>query len=148
MQAFELLGGHASEVDLRPLCADAAQRHRAEVELPSGPLRAHTDAQTLQASLDALLVRARRQSRTRTRLSLTATERGVRLDVEDDGPPPVLPRGVEVDPFAPGAPAGLGRGLEMLLARSFIERGDGALRVGVGPLGGARVVLDLPGIVR
>ncbi len=145
LQSFDQLGGPTSSFDLRPVCSDAAARHAAGLQLPPDPLRVHTDRAALEATLDALLHRARRAASGHIALTLAVAEGGATLVIEDDGPAPALGGRDRVDPFAADAPSGLGRGLEMLLTRAFLEGAGASLHISRSALGGGRVALDLPG---
>ena len=86
----------------------------------------------------------RRPARILVRAS--ATERGARLDVEDNGPgipDAVLPRLFE--PFFTTKPPGKGTGLGLALCREYVARAGGTLAAENRPEGGARFTLHLPG---
>ena len=83
--------------------------------------------------------------RTRVRIATRASERGVQIEVSDDGPG--FDAGLRTRLFEPlfSARAGSsGTGLGLTIVRTAIERVGGAVDVGASEQGGARVTIDLP----
>ncbi|WP_240360574.1 sensor histidine kinase [Pyxidicoccus caerfyrddinensis] len=81
-------------------------------------------------------------------VSAAATEAGVKMEVEDNGPgipESVLPRLFE--PFFTTKPPGKGTGLGLALCREYVARAGGTLAAENRPEGGARFTLCLPGAV-
>jgi signal transduction histidine kinase len=103
----------------------------------------------LRRALANLLDNAGRHARTTVRLSVHERDGRVRVLVDDDGPgvpeterERVFQRFVRLDEHRARGAGGAGLGLS--LVRRIAERHHGTARVDTAPLGGARVVLDLP----
>jgi C4-dicarboxylate-specific signal transduction histidine kinase len=76
-----------------------------------------------------------------------AVEGGVRLEVEDNGPgirPEVMPKLFE--PFFTTKPPDKGTGLGLALCREYVSRAGGTLRAENRAEGGARFILEVPGV--
>jgi len=107
----------------------------------------HVPPAALAQALRGVLKNAQEASPRETSVSLSAQDRGGRLEiaVEDRGPgmaPEVLVRAGE--PFFTTKPPGQGMGLGLFLTRSVVERLGGVLELGARPEGGTRVTLCLP----
>ncbi|MEQ1788723.1 MAG: ATP-binding protein, partial [Acidimicrobiales bacterium] len=122
-----------------------------EVDAPSAAV-VHGSRTQLRRALANLLDNAGRHARTTIRLSVHERDGRVRVLVDDDGPgideadrERVFERFVRLDEHRArtGTDAG-GAGLGLSLVRRIAERHHGTARVDTAPLGGARVVLDLP----
>jgi signal transduction histidine kinase len=118
-------------------------------ELPGGTVRA--DPERITQVIRNLLDNARRHAGPDGRVELSASGRGERLTirVDDDGPGiPPAERERVFDRFH-RSEAGRGRdsggsGLGLAICRAIVELHGGSIRVEDSPLGGARVVFDLP----
>jgi signal transduction histidine kinase len=104
----------------------------------------------LRRAMANLLDNAGRHARTTVRLSVHERDGRVRVLVDDDGPgipvadhERVFERFVRLDEHRARAGAG-GAGLGLSLVRRIVERHHGTASIDVAPLGGARIVLDLP----
>lgn len=104
----------------------------------------------LRRALANLLDNAARHASTTVRLSVYERDGRVRVLVDDDGPgipeadrQRVFERFVRLDEHRARTGGG-GAGLGLSLVRRIAERHHGTARVDTAPLGGARVVLDLP----
>ncbi len=129
---------------LRPIVEDlaAAFRHRsidraiaAEIALPADIAVDMPEDEVMEA-VGNIVDNAFRHARSRVSIGLAAAPSGmVVLRVEDDGPG-----------FG-GAPTdhSPGNGLGLAIATDLLERHGGALAIGAGEGGGARVTLSLPG---
>ena len=145
-------------VDLAEEAREEARRHapdRAEVVIEvDAPAPALVDGNRLQLrrALTNLLDNASRHARTSIRLSVHARDGRVRVLVDDDGPgipaadrERVFERFVRLDEHRARTPSSNGgAGLGLSLVRRIAERHHGTARIDTAPLGGARVVLDLP----
>ena len=145
-------------VDLAEEVREEARRH----ELDRGDVTIEVDAPTpalvdgnrlqLRRALTNLLDNAGRHARTSIRVSVHARDGRARVLVDDDGPgipeaerERVFERFVRLDEHRARTPEkGGGAGLGLSLVRRIAERHDGTARIDTAPLGGARVVLDLP----
>ena len=107
------------------------------------------EAQDLQEILGNVLDNACKWARARLQVGATreAGERGPRLRivVDDDGPgiapdqrEAVMARGARIDESAPGS------GLGLSIVQEMAQLYGGAVALQAGPLGGLRVVIDLP----
>jgi len=119
-----------------------------EVDAP-GAVIVRGSRMQLRRAVANLLDNAGRHARTTVRLSVHERDGRVRVLVDDDGPgvpdverERVFQRFVRLDEHRARGAGGAGLGLS--LVRRIAERHHGTARVDTAPLGGARVVLDLP----
>ena len=120
-----------------------------EVDAPTAAVVRGSRMQ-LRRAMANLLDNAGRHARTTVRLSIHERGGRVRVLVDDDGPgipdadkERVFERFVRLDEHRARAGAG-GAGLGLSLVRRIAEHHHGTATVDVAPLGGARLVLDLP----
>lgn len=120
-----------------------------EVDVPTNAVVLGSRMQ-LRRALANLLDNAGRHARTTVRLSVCERDGRVRVLVDDDGPgipeddrERVFGRFVRLDDHRARSAAG-GAGLGLSLVRRIAERHGGTASVETAPLGGARLVLDLP----
>jgi signal transduction histidine kinase len=158
-------GGGAAGAPATPEDVDAAElvdaalaglrtRHPgldAAVEAPDPGPEVTGDAEGLRMLVDNLLENAARHGREDGRVVATVSPRaggGVRLTVDDDGPGiPAAEREVVLERFVRGRAArGPGSGLGLAIAAAQAQRHGGTLRLEDSPLGGARAVVELPGV--
>lgn len=111
----------------------------------SGTPQAAMDPDDLTEILGNLLENAARYATTRVVVAAATATGGVRVTIDDDGsgiPPQerdkVLRRGGRIDAQEPGA------GIGLAVAGDLLEMWGGALRLDAAPMGGLRVVLQLP----
>jgi signal transduction histidine kinase len=113
--------------------------------IAEGPLPVAVGAEELAAAVDAILgnVFAHTPDGTAFAVRLTAPAAGgAELTVVDAGPGLPAAGG---DPSGRGVSAGASTGLGLDIARQAAQASGGALRLGAGPAGGARVTLELGG---
>ena len=122
-----------------------------EVDAP-GPAIVLGSRMQLRRALANLLDNAGHHARTTVRLSVHERDGRVRVLVDDDGPgiaeadrERVFERFVRLDEHRTRRGGAGGAGLGLSLVKRIAERHHGTARVDTAPLGGARVVLDLPG---
>ena len=110
----------------------------ASIELPTDPLPVRAGAEDLAAVVDALLenVIAHTPEGTAFSVRLSATERGARLVVADDGPG--LPSAEPVRGRSDRGSSGLG----LDIARRSAVASGGSMVLGAGPSGGAVITLE------
>jgi signal transduction histidine kinase len=103
------------------------------------------DPQDLEEMLGNLMDNACKWARSRVRVTAARDGERLLLTVEDDGPgipPPArdaaLARGGRLDEAVAGS------GLGLAIVRDLLELYRGGLRMEASPLGGLKVVLDLP----
>ncbi len=120
-----------------------------EVDAPAAALVRGSRMQ-LRRAMANLLDNAGRHARTTVRVSIHERGGRVRVLVDDDGPgipdadkERVFERFVRLDEHRARAGVG-GAGLGLSLVRRIAEHHQGTASVDVAPLGGARLVLDLP----
>lgn len=106
----------------------------------------HVESQDLQEMLGNLLDNACKATRTAVWVSAHVADRGVHIEIDDDGPgipkaqwSAALSRGGRLDEQTPGS--GLGLAIVQELAQLY----GGALTLSQSPHGGLRVTLTLPG---
>lgn len=147
-------------VDLAELAHEEARRRapdRSDVAVEvdtTGPVLVRGSRMQLGRALANLLDNAGWHARTTVRVAVHARDGRGRLLVDDDGPgipeadrERVFERFTRLDEHrARNSSAGAGLGLS--LVRGIAERHGGTARVETAPLGGTRVVLDLPVTVR
>ena len=122
-----------------------------EVDAPA-PAFVEGSRMQLRRALANLLDNAGRHAGASIRLSVHERDGRVRVLVDDDGPgiaeaerERVFERFVRLDEHRARPSAGTGgSGLGLSLVRRIAERHHGTARVATAPLGGARLVLDLP----
>jgi signal transduction histidine kinase len=105
------------------------------------------EEQDLQEMLGNLLDNACKWARTTVRVSATDTDRGLGIEVEDDGPglgeaarSAVLSRGVRMDETVPGS------GLGLAIVNELAQLYGGQMQLHSSTLGGLRVTLNLPSV--
>ncbi|MEQ8859338.1 MAG: ATP-binding protein [Pseudomonadales bacterium] len=118
-----------------------------ETDLP-GPFEVRGDERDLMEMLGNLLENAYKYTRSRVRVT-GAVEESLVIRVDDDGPgiPPevrraVLDRGTRADEVQSG------QGIGLSVVAELVALYHGRLRIEESPLGGARLVLELPGALR
>ncbi len=145
----------AGAVDLaEEACEEARRRTRdrtdviMEVDAPSAAM-VHGSRVQLRRALANLLDNAGRHARTTVRVSVHERDGRVRVLVDDDGlgipeadRERVFERFVRLDEHRTRAAGGAGLGLS--LVRRIAERHQGSASAATSPLGGARIILDLP----
>ncbi|MFT7772141.1 ATP-binding protein [Roseateles sp.] len=117
------------------------------------PIRADVDArlafagapQDLQEMLGSLLDNACKAAKTQVLVSAMQAGRQLRVAVDDGGPgiapnqmTKALERGHRLDETTPGSELGLA------IVQELATLYEGSVEIGVSPLGGLRVVLNLP----
>ena len=147
----------AAEVDLAEEAREEARRApehagvAVEVDAPEAAMVQGSRVQ-LRRALANLLDNARRHARQTVRVSVHERDGRVRVLVDDDGSgipevdqERVFERFVRLDEHrSRGAGGAGGAGLGLSLVRRIAERHHGTASVATSPLGGARLVLDLP----
>jgi signal transduction histidine kinase len=117
----------------------AAQHRPLTVEVPDAVLDVRVGAQDLGAALDVLLDNVLTHTPARTAFALVVHPGDVvRVVVEDAG------AGLDPEDVERGRSGAGSTGLGLDVARRTAEQGGGRLVVDRGPLGGARVTLELP----
>jgi two-component system, OmpR family, sensor histidine kinase PhoQ len=124
----------------------AAKPIRTELDV-AADLRFRGDESDLLEMLGNVLDNACKWCATRVRVSATLREGSLALCVEDDGrgidpadAQRVLERGTRADQSVPG------HGIGLAVTRDIIEAYGGRIEIGHSPLGGAAVILVLPGV--
>jgi signal transduction histidine kinase len=121
-----------------------------EVDAPEG---VHVEASRtqLRRAVGNLLDNAGRHARTTVRVAVHQRDGRARVLVDDDGPgiaeadrERAFERFTRLDDHRARATAGSGAGLGLSLVRRIAQRHGGTATIDTAPLGGARVVLDLP----
>jgi signal transduction histidine kinase len=152
--------GAASEhvvVDLAELATDEARRRAPdregvaiEVDASAAAL-VHGSRTQLRRAVVNLLDNAGRHARSTVRLSVHQRDGRIRVLVDDDGPgipeadrERVFERFTRLDDHRARTASSGGAGLGLSLVRRIAERHGGTATVDTAPLGGARVVVDLP----
>jgi signal transduction histidine kinase len=138
----------SSPVDLAALAAGESGRARrvpVEMSVSATPARAAGSPDALRRALSHLVDNAARHARTRVAVTIGPG----RLVVDDDGPgipeadrERVFERFTRLDDARARDQGGAGLGLAVV--RSIATRHGGTVRVEASPLGGARVVVELP----
>jgi two-component system OmpR family sensor kinase len=144
-------------VDLARLLADCvaslpplASSVTVKIAMTQNPGCVSADARLLSRAVGNLLGNARRYADTRVVLRAAREADGVKIIVEDDGPG--IPAGEREQVFAPfyrldrsrdRATGGFGLGLS--IARKAVQLHGGSLTVEDGSMGGAKMVIRLPG---
>lgn len=144
-------------LDLAELAVEEARRRApgrdgvvVEVDAP-GPVLVTGSRTQLRRALANLLDNAGAHARSTVRLSVHERDGRTRVLVDDDGPgipladrTRVFERFTRLDDHRARNGHDGGAGLGLSLVRGIIDRHGGTARVDTAPLGGARVVLDLP----
>lgn len=133
---------------LRALATAYRERDvRVSTDLPD-PCQVRGDERDIMEMLGNVLENAFKYTRSRVRVSARA-DSGLTLVVEDDGPGipaavrrAVLDRGTRADEVQQG------QGIGLSVVAELVALYHGALRIEESDLGGARVVLQLPGLVK
>lgn len=150
--------GEHVPVDLAEVAGEEARRRAPgregitiEVDAPAAAIVDGNRTQ-LRRAVTNLLDNAGRHARTTVRVGVHARDGRVRLLVDDDGPgipetdrERAFERFTRLDDHRSRDGASGGSGLGLSLVRRIAQRHDGTATIGTAPLGGARVVLDLPG---
>jgi signal transduction histidine kinase len=112
---------------------------------PGAAIAAAIDADDLTEILGNLLENAARHARNRVAVEVAARPAAVRIAIDDDGPGiapdqrgVALRRGGRLDLQGPGA------GIGLALAGDLVEMWGGSLELDTAPLGGLRVIVQLP----
>jgi signal transduction histidine kinase len=148
-------------VDVAEEAREEARRHEPDREHVAievdAPAPAVVDGNRLQLrrALANLLDNAGRHARGTIKLSVHERDGRVRVLVDDDGPgipeadrERVFERFVRLDEHRARRDSAGGAGLGLSLVLRIAERHQGTARVETAPLGGARLVLDLPAATR
>ncbi len=144
-------------LDLAELATEEARRRVperegvvVEVDAPNPVLITGSRTQ-LRRALANLLDNAGAHARTTVRVSVHARDGHTRVLVDDDGPGipladriRVFERFTRLDDHRSRNGRDGGAGLGLSLVRGIVDRHGGTARVDTAPLGGARIVLDLP----
>jgi signal transduction histidine kinase len=126
---------------------DAAAERGVEVKLDHAAedARLFANVPRLEQALVNVLENATQAARSRVRVSWRHELGRVKLEIDDDGP------GIPADqvarlfePFFTTKPVGEGTGLGLSIAHSAVTEHDGVIAIEDSPLGGAKVILDLP----
>jgi signal transduction histidine kinase len=149
-------GSEHVTIDLAELAAEEARRASSEtgieVELDAGSAAlVHGSRTQLRRAIANLLDNAGRHARSSIRLAVHQRDGRVRVLVDDDGPGipeadrmRVFERFTRLDEHrARSTPSG-GAGLGLSLVQRIVDGHRGTASIDTAPLGGARVVLDLP----
>lgn len=145
-------------VDLAEVAAEEARRSSAsgdiEVEpdlTTAAPAVVHGSRTQLRRAIANLLDNATGHARTTVRIAVHVRDGRVRVLVDDDGPgiaeadrQRVFERFTRLDEHRARTANSGGAGLGLSLVERIVERHDGTASIDTAPLGGARVVLDLP----
>jgi signal transduction histidine kinase len=139
--------------EVRALAAGEAARSRriAATLSPGAAVFISGRADQLARVVGNLLDNAARFARETVQVSVTTEDDTVRVIVDDDGPgialvdrQRVFERFTRLD-HSRARDAG-GAGLGLALAKGIVERHRGRIRIDDSPLGGARVVVELPAV--
>jgi signal transduction histidine kinase len=144
-------------IDVAELATEEARRRAPdregvaiEVEAPAGSL-VHGSRTQLRRAVVNLLDNAGRHARSTVRLSVHQRDGRVRVLVDDDGPgipeadrERVFERFTRLDEHRSRTGTSGGAGLGLSLVRRIAELHAGTATVDTAPLGGARLVVDLP----
>jgi len=147
-------GGRSADgpVDLGAVATAEAERGRrvpVTVTVDGAPPPVAGSADALGRAVANLVDNAARHARTEVRVAVRSRDAGVRLVVDDDGPGiPAADRERVFQRFARlddgrARDAG-GAGLGLAVVRSIVARHGGRVHAEGAPLGGARLVVDLP----
>jgi signal transduction histidine kinase len=149
-------GSEHVTIDLGELASEEARRAsgesgiHVEVEAPAGAL-IHGSRTQLRRAVANLLDNAGRHARSSIRLAVHQRDGRVRLLVDDDGPGipeadrlRVFERFTRLDEHRARSTRGGGAGLGLSLVQRIVDGHGGSASIDTAPLGGARVVLDLP----
>jgi signal transduction histidine kinase len=152
--------GAASEhvvIDVSELAAEEARRRvpdreavSVEVDAPN-PALVHASRTQLRRAIANLLDNAGRHASTTVRVGVHQRDGHVRVLVDDDGPgiaeddrERAFERFTRLDDHRARSTAHGGAGLGLSLVRRIAQRHGGTAHIDTAPLGGARVVVDLP----
>ena len=150
-------GGEQVTIDVAELVREESRRRvpdrdgvGIEVESP-GPAVVHGNRTQLRRAVTNLLDNAGRHARTTVRITVHRRDGHVRVLVDDDGPgipeddrERVFERFTRLDGHRARDGATGGAGLGLSLVRRIAQLHHGTATIDTAPLGGARVVLDLP----
>jgi signal transduction histidine kinase len=151
-------GGEQVAIDLTELAEEEARRRVPDregvgIDVETGPAAVVLGNRTqLRRAITNLLDNAGRHARTTVRLAVHQRDGRVRLLVDDDGPgvpeedrERVFERFTRLDAHRARDGATGGAGLGLSLVRRIAQLHGGTASVDDAPLGGARLVVDLPG---
>ncbi len=121
----------------------ADKRIRFVTEIPER-LRVRADAGDLYELLGNLLDNASKWCKSEVRIAITARERRIRFEIDDDGPGfpdnagELLKRGMRADSLTPG------QGIGLATVADIVALNEGRIELLRSPKGGGRVMVDWP----
>lgn len=150
----QTLSPDEAAVDLSALAIDEATRSRRVAVKVSAADTVYVSGRSEQLVrvVGNLLDNAARFARHSVELALSSDGHVARIEVDDDGPgiaradrQRVFERFTRLDQSRARGAGGAGLGLA--LAKGIVERHGGTIRIDDSPLGGARVIVELPAVV-
>lgn len=126
--------------------AGSGNRIEITVNTAPGHISIISDREALTKILSNLLANAMKFAASKVSISLSGTEEGVRLCVEDDGPG--IPDNIRDRVFEPffqgGTYSGNGVGIGLSLVKLLVEKLSGKVRIGESDAGGCAVTVEIP----